>query len=100
MVIDDLSYLYVIDIYPTQKIQGGLFANVEVDAYASRNFGAAYADANAVGQFTTVDANTQANLYQGEFSGNSSAFAQGNSYASDGQNHYWERKTEFQSYWW
>jgi hypothetical protein len=100
MVIDDLNYLCIINIHQTQKTQGGLFANVDVDTYTSRDFSAAYVNTNAVGQFTKTDANTQANLYQGSFSGNSSAFAQGYSYASDGQNTYWERKTEIQSNWW
>jgi hypothetical protein len=100
MVIDDLSYLYIIDVHQTQRTQGGLFANVEVNAYTSRDFSAAYVDTNAVGRFTRTDANTQVNLYQGSFSGNSNAFAQGFSYASDGQNSYWERKTEIQSNWW
>jgi hypothetical protein len=100
MVINDLSHLCVINIHQTQKLQGGLVANVEVNTYTSRNFSAAYVTTNAVGQFTRTDANTQTNLYQGNFSGNSSAFAQGSSSASDGQNTYWERKTEIQSNWW
>jgi hypothetical protein len=100
MIIDDLNYLFIVGVDHRDKIQGGLYADVNVNTYVSPNFSYASADASAVGRFTQSSTNTQANLYQGQYLGNSQSYAQANAYASDGSNHYWEKATEIQSYWW
>jgi hypothetical protein len=98
MIIDDLECLFPVDA--ANLIQGGLYADANVNTYVSPNLSYADANANAIGQFTWANTNTQANLYQGQYSGNSSAYANANAYASDGSNHYWVRATEIRSYWW
>jgi hypothetical protein len=99
MIIDDLNYLFPVDVH-ISTIQGGLYADANVNTYASPNLSFANANANAVGQFTWTNTNTQADLYQGQYSGNSRSYGQANAYASDGPNNYWVRATEIQNYWW
>jgi hypothetical protein len=100
MEIDDLNYLVLIDTDRTSKVQGGLFADVQVNTSASYNFSAAAANAIAVGQFTQTSINTQTDLYQGQVSGHSTAYAQGTAYAATGQDSYSVKVTERKSYWW
>jgi hypothetical protein len=98
MVIDDLEVLFSSD--DASQIYGGLYADANVNTYVSPNLSYADANANAIGQFTWASTHTQANLYQGQYSGNSRAYAQADAYASEGSNHYWVRATEIRSYWW
>ncbi|MBW4517662.1 MAG: hypothetical protein KME11_20855 [Timaviella obliquedivisa GSE-PSE-MK23-08B] len=100
MEVDDLNYLISIDVHKTDQVQGGLFAAVNVNTYASYNLSAANANAIAVGQFTQTFTDTQANLYQGYVSGHSTAYAKGTAYASNGNDTYSVRATERKSYWW
>jgi len=100
MVIDDLSCLVLIDTNKTNKVQGGLFASVQVNTYASYNFSAASADANAVGQVTQTSVTTRTNLYQGTALGYSTAYARGSAYASSGRDTYRVSATEIKSYGW
>ncbi|NJR40872.1 MAG: hypothetical protein HC781_21085 [Leptolyngbyaceae cyanobacterium CSU_1_4] len=100
MEIDDLNYLCSTDTCKTSRIRGGIFANVQVNTYASYSFSSANASAVAVGQFTQTFTDTQANLYQGPVSGHSTAYAQGTAYASNGNDSYSVRVTDRKSYWW
>jgi hypothetical protein len=100
MEIDDLNYLVLIDTNGTSKVQGGLFADVQTNTYASYNFSAATANAVAVGQSTQTSVNTQTDQYQGKVSGHSIAYAQGTAYASSGKDSYLVKSTERKSYWW
>jgi hypothetical protein len=100
MEIGDLDCLFFIDINRTSKLQGGLFASVQTNTYASYNLSVANANAIAVGQLTQTSTNTWANLYQGNGSSHSSAYAQGTAYASSGQDTYLVKATEIKSYWW
>jgi hypothetical protein len=100
MKIDQLNYLTLIDIYRASEVQGGVYANVQVNTYASQDFSAANANAVAVGRFTQTYTDTRANLYQGEGSSHSTAYAQGTAYASNGQDTYLVQTTERKSYWW
>lgn len=98
MVIDDLNYLLLVDADRTRKLQGGLLVEVEVHAYASLNFSAATVNANAVGQITRTTTNTKAKVYEGTYSGYSSAYAQGTASASNGQTTYTTKVIERKSY--
>jgi hypothetical protein len=100
MKIDQLNYLALIDTHRTSEVQGGVSADVQVNAYTSKNLSVASADAFAVGKYTQTYTDTRTNLYQGKVSGHSTAYAKGTAYASNGQDTYSVRATDRSSSWW
>jgi hypothetical protein len=94
MKIDQLNYLALIDTHGASEVQGGIYANVQVNAYTSKNLSVASADAFAVGKYTQTSTDTQTNLYQGNVSGHSTAYAKATAYASNGNDTYSVRATD------